>query len=456
MPFGALVILPMPPAGAHGGAAAEKQLQASLKTFLSPFLNDGAEYPKPRLMHAKPRGAFEEQEYAYFRTSSSDQELPYVTMLDATYSGAATNKTVRFVSADFDADEATLFDVLGMVEPRARDASAVADRAAELETLAAEWEEQRAQTRGQAVLRELTEASQVAWQMHSGAYDYVSRTRDDPSWSRPTPLIRLKSTLVPDAPGSRDGHIEFDIYVQATTAEEDMYSTATTGPRHCRPIFSKSHDERGSAPASALSETISTLMEASSPEFVANSRAMRELKYRFGHDQSVTSIPGLMSAVESQERPEAPQPPGLNATLRPYQRQALGFMLEAEARTNGPFWAEMPLTSGGSSSSGGVTESVFFSPLLMRLTRIRPAAMRGGFLCEEMGACCPHYCNRGATQGVSLPLLRRASLCSVLLWADTAPPHVRRPGQDGHQPRPCARCPAIRRREGGQGCQVRS
>lgn len=38
----------------------------------------------------------------------------------------------------------------------------------------------------------------------------------------------------------------------------------------------------------------------------------------------------VLQFIETQERPEAPQPAGLAVTLRPYQRQSLHFMLECE------------------------------------------------------------------------------------------------------------------------------
>ncbi len=97
--------------------------------------------------------------------------------------------------------------------------------------------------------------------------------------------------------------------------------------QHCRQILAVSADgpgdrySSGSGVAAALRETLNTLLERDSPNHAANARAWRELEYRHGRDPSVITIPGLLSAVESQERSEAPQPPGLNVQLRPYQRQ---------------------------------------------------------------------------------------------------------------------------------------
>lgn len=164
---------------------------------------------------------------------------------------------LRFVGADWPADEvASAFDVGAMLEPKAVDPSAVADRAAALATLEEEWEEERSARRGAAVLRELEArppsltplslarsyplpltrrpppaskaATNVAWRHHQGAYDYASQQRAEGSWSRGTPLLRFSMRLEPDAPTSRTGHIVFDLYVQSGTTE-DEYVRCTGG-----------------------------------------------------------------------------------------------------------------------------------------------------------------------------------------------------------------------------------
>ena len=242
------------------------------------------------------------------------------------------------------------------------------------------------------MLLELTNAAKVSWVQHLGAYDYSTRVRDEGSWSRRTPLIRLKTTLEPEAPGSRRGHIVFDIWVQAEAASYG----AAAGPRHCEPLFSPGHDESYCQSPGQLSETLRTLMEASGVGYLADMRKEREVKFKNARDPTVTTIPGLLAAIESQERPQAAQPTGLNCQMRPYQLQALGFMQEAEQRTSGPFWfrAKIPPAPAPAACAAGAAaadpaappaDEIWFCPMLARLTLAPPPRLRGGFLCEEMG-----------------------------------------------------------------------
>jgi SNF2 family DNA or RNA helicase len=135
-----------------------------------------------------------------------------------------------------------------------------------------------------------------------------------------------------------------------------------------------------------------TLLELSvEGTYKAHTRKLRELTYKNAKDPAVTTILGLLAAVESQERPEAPQPAGLSCSLRSYQKQALGFCLEAERRTSGPFWFVAPIppaaggVAGAASSAAPAVHEMYFCPLLQRLTLDKPNMPRGGFLCEEMG-----------------------------------------------------------------------
>jgi hypothetical protein len=73
---------------------------------------------------------------------------------------------LRYAGADWAAQAFdAMFDVDAMVAPQDRDASAVTDRAGELDLLQHEWEEQRAKTRATAVSAELRTASEVTWQV---------------------------------------------------------------------------------------------------------------------------------------------------------------------------------------------------------------------------------------------------------------------------------------------------
>jgi hypothetical protein len=96
--------------------------------------------------------------------------------------------TLCFVGADWEEAALAQFDVSAMVAPKNSDASAIADRACELDTLQCEWEEKRSKERARKVVDELANASRVSWQQHMGAYDYTTRTRAEGSWSKRTSL----------------------------------------------------------------------------------------------------------------------------------------------------------------------------------------------------------------------------------------------------------------------------
>ena len=400
MPTGLLALLPAPAAGTTGGRSAEAQLRVSLAAFLAPLLKEGAAYAEPAtIMHCSYNGRWEES--ATHWGHSAEAETPYVAHKDAalqygTATAAQKAELLRFAAADWTPDALDgAVDVAAMVSPRDVDASAAADRAAELETLQHEWEEQRAKTRASAVIAELSAMSQVSWHHHSGVYDPNTHTRGEGSYSRSVPQIRLKTALLPDASDAegRAGSFVVDIYALAAPVSAAAVSTA---PQHCQPLFSEGSDApsrygASSGPAASLRETLNTLLERDSPNHASNARAWRELEYRHGRDPSVITIPGLLAAVEAQERAEAPQPPGLSVQLRPYQRQALRFMLDAENLEGaGHFWSELPMppAAGGAGGSAGPSpddDKAWFSPMLNRLTRERPARCAGGMLSSEMG-----------------------------------------------------------------------
>jgi hypothetical protein len=156
-PFGCIALLHMRES-TRGGLKAEKELQDKLEAFLKPFLKDEAEYEKPSLFHADASGIFEETQSYYGRATAA--EAPYRT------EKPCSDDAVCFVGADWGEEALEVFDVEAMVAPRDLDASAVADRKGELETLNQEWEEQRSATRGSRVLNELAAASLVSWTQH--------------------------------------------------------------------------------------------------------------------------------------------------------------------------------------------------------------------------------------------------------------------------------------------------
>ncbi|KAL3701102.1 hypothetical protein R1sor_019124 [Riccia sorocarpa] len=94
-----------------------------------------------------------------------------------------------------------------------------------------------------------------------------------------------------------------------------------------------------------------------------------------------TSVAGLLRDLESSGYGEAPQPSGLSVPLRPYQRQSLQFMLDAELREGGLLslnYQKLPTTPSG--------HSLMYSSTLGHLIDANDTGpVRGGFLCEEMG-----------------------------------------------------------------------
>ncbi|KAK9847690.1 hypothetical protein WJX84_004737 [Apatococcus fuscideae] len=90
-------------------------------------------------------------------------------------------------------------------------------------------------------------------------------------------------------------------------------------------------------------------------------------------------IKGLLQLLETGEAPEAQQPQGLTVPLRPYQRQSLKFMQDAEACEGGfgsHIWAKVKYAS----------TTFWWSPIIKRATLQDPTCNScGGFLAEEMG-----------------------------------------------------------------------
>ena len=395
-PNGLVALLPMPSAGMNGGTIARAELLASLHRFMTPLLKPEQAYVAPAaLVHSSVTGRWEEALQVYWHGQGSSAEVSYAVVHEPSgpYGQVASADVkalmLRFAAADWSASTLdSCFDIASMVTPHDCDASALADRASELETLQHEWEEERSAKRPRQVADELCNASEVSWTYYGGVYDPATHTRSEGSWSRSTPMLRLKTALV-QTDDERTGELTVDLYVAANPA-----SVTAVGVQHCTPLFAVAADgpgdrysHYGSGSAAGLRETMNTLLERDSPNHATNARMWRELEYRFGRDPSVLTINGLLAAVESQERAEAPQPPGLSVQLRPYQRQALSFMLDAEKLEGaGHFWSECPLpaASGAAGGPSSGRAAVWFSPMLNRLTREEPARCAGGMLSSEM------------------------------------------------------------------------
>ena len=91
------------------------------------------------------------------------------------------------------------------------------------------------------------------------------------------------------------------------------------------------------------------------------------------------TLAGLMRAMESAGYEEMVQPPGLELTLYPFQRQSLQWMHDRETQPGGLnalFWREHPSDDG---------RRFFYNPMAGELRAEPLPVVTGGFLCEEMG-----------------------------------------------------------------------
>ena len=95
------------------------------------------------------------------------------------------------------------------------------------------------------------------------------------------------------------------------------------------------------------------------------------------------TLAGLMRAMESAGYDEMVDPPGLQLTLYPYQRQSLQWMFDRETQAGGLnalFWREYPSDKGG-----GDDHTYWYNPMAGELRDHKLPMVTGGFLCEEMG-----------------------------------------------------------------------
>lgn len=95
------------------------------------------------------------------------------------------------------------------------------------------------------------------------------------------------------------------------------------------------------------------------------------------------TLAGLMRAMESAGYDEMADPPGLQLTLYPFQRQSLQWMFDRETQEGGLnalFWREYPSDKGG-----GDDHTFWYNPMAGELRDHKLPMVTGGFLCEEMG-----------------------------------------------------------------------
>jgi len=132
------------------------------------------------------------------------------------------------------------------------------------------------------------------------------------------------------------------------------------------------------------------------------------------------TLNGLMRAMESAGYDEMLDPPGLQLTLYPFQRQSLQWMFDRETAPGGLnalFWREYPGARGG-----GVDHTFWYNPMAGELRDAPLPVVSGGFLCEEMG------------------LGKTVEMCALVLAISPLHlPHISRTSP--HQVRPRARQP---------------
>jgi hypothetical protein len=104
----------------------------------------------------------------------------------------------------------------------------------------------------------------------------------------------------------------------------------------------------------------------------------------FGKDASkivnsdLRSIKNTMISLENLGHPAEELVEGLNVELLEFQRQSLRWALDRERNGAQSFhWLKLPRDQG--------EEDLYFNPVLKQFRTDKPALVRGGFICEEMG-----------------------------------------------------------------------
>ncbi|KAK9824040.1 hypothetical protein WJX72_007212 [[Myrmecia] bisecta] len=191
-----------------------------------------------------------------------------------------------------------------------------------------------------------------------------------------TPSVRLAVTLEPahTSAAERRGTLVVKIY---TWRHAGAYNQSCFGSIDSWPAVGRNAHRHG---APALRHTLQRTLEF----LLAKDPGMTRIKERLQHwekgdKQDIRSLKGLIDVLETPEGPEAQQPQGLTVALKPYQKQSLKLMLDAEQGERGFnrfFW--LPLTSPTGAR-------YWYSPVLHRLCTDVPPSPCGGFLAEEMG-----------------------------------------------------------------------
>ncbi|KAK9808795.1 hypothetical protein WJX72_003802 [[Myrmecia] bisecta] len=192
------------------------------------------------------------------------------------------------------------------------------------------------------------------------------------------PAVRLAVDIEPasDSATERKGTLVVKVYtwLRDSIFNRSCFDTLDTWPSVTRQPGR--HNRGGSRLSHPLQHTLEFLL-AGDDRFKRIHKRMCHWKQRDVYE--TRTLNGLIELLESPEGPEADQPEGLTVQLKPYQKQSLKLMLDAEQGDGGFrrfFW--VPLTSPAGTR-------YWYSPVLHRLCTDVPAAPWGGFLAEEMG-----------------------------------------------------------------------
>lgn len=162
------------------------------------------------------------------------------------------------------------------------------------------------------------------------------------------------------------------------TASAD-YDFAQVGTVQIRTFFSK---DRGDD-VLVLRELLRELFPDDTP-LHSHLQCVDELRRWSESCDDWTTFAGLLRDLESNGYDEAAQPPGLSVPLRPYQRQSLQFMLDAEQRDGGLLSVNYhPLET--KATGVPLLYSASLNHLMATHADMPGSTVRGGFLCEEMG-----------------------------------------------------------------------
>jgi hypothetical protein len=419
------LLLAMPAEGAAGGVAAHAALTEALRVAMVPLLRPGAVWAPPdRLTRCHADGTFggkhrnpmaganravmrmlmghrgmmhgmwddeDEEEEEEDEASDSDEDEPQFGCLDFELppDSAAIDPVTqqahpgvtRLINVAATWDKGALAAMLDFSHLRtpALAPSATADADGDAVALRESHDDTWCRTAARAMLLEVNNATRVDWSFSS--------TVGPPMHGRPAgtyfpsvPRLRYVASLAPDDAGAPGGTGVLTLKLFALRAGVNVPGDPCRALFEADP-FNASMPRYDEDAAMRLVETLDALWTADSPAHSANAAQWRALERAHAADARVCTLPGLLSAVEAQERPEAPQPPGLTVQLRPYQRQSLRFMLDAEQGVSREaFWAERTLADG---------TKAYYSKMLSRITLQAPKTLRGGLLCEEMGLVRP-------------------------------------------------------------------